>query len=213
MRRRSTTEERPYRSFDFYEEVEPKRLQAIGAISLAWNWLEGALDTAFAVAFDIHPTLWTEVISRINGMDAKLELLRRSARLYEDVSPSWWIETISKTLNAVGSHKTYRDGVIHVRLVHPDAQVADTPRRKGNLDEVLVSQQALDGLYRRIRLLAQEANLVASYFTNRWLTTNGSSEAQQLEAAELLVNGMKQLQDLQRARESLEPLPDFPISH
>ena len=63
------------------EVLREERLQAIGAIMLAWNWIEGAIDTSLAVALELHPDMWTDITSRINGMDGKIAILKASERL------------------------------------------------------------------------------------------------------------------------------------
>ena len=211
MRRRTTPQFRPYRQYDFYSDVAPQRLQAIGAISLAWNWLEGAVDTALCTALELHPDLWLELTGRINGMDAKLGIIRESLRLNCEGSMSaGWLLMMRRALNAIESHKKLRDGVIHVRLLDPQAAVADTPARKGYLDEVLVSQEALDGLYQRLKLLAMEANSLSGFFANLWLASNAEEQETRLQAADTIRREMARLQDLQTERESLPPLPEFP---
>ena len=84
MRRRSTgNEQRPYQDYEFLQDVEPDRLKTIGAIILAWNWIEGALDTSLAIALELHPDMWVEVTSRFGGLDGKTAILKKYADLFK----------------------------------------------------------------------------------------------------------------------------------
>ncbi|WP_156404935.1 hypothetical protein [Sphingomonas sp. Root241] len=212
MRRRSTESNRVYQEFDFLTDVDAKRLQLIGAISLAWNWLEGAIDAALGMALELHPSMWLEVSGRVNGMDAKLGIIRASVCLFDGTIPVETQNLVKQTLTHVGDHKKLRDGVIHVRLVHPDAEVAETPQRRTNVDEVLISAAALQGLYDRLNLLAKEANEVAIYFKDRWLIQHTESDETRTQAAASFRQSMALLLDLQKRRVALPPLPEFPAT-
>jgi hypothetical protein len=213
MRRRSTDPHRTYQEYDFLNDVAPEKLQLIGAISLAWNWLEGAIDAALGMALELHPDMWLEVSGRVNGMDAKLGIIRASVRLFDDALPKQTQINVKQTLTAVEGLKKLRDGVIHVRLTDPNAEVADTPQRRTNVDEVLISIDALQGLYDRLNLLAKEANEVAVYFKERWLIMHTASDDTRKQAAASFRQSTTLLQELQTQRAALPPLPEFPDPH
>jgi hypothetical protein len=166
MRRKSTSSDRPYKFFDI-KEVEPERLRAIGAVMLAWNWIEGAIDTSIGMALELHPNMWVDVSSRINGLDGKIAILKESAKLFT-ATPDDMLLAISKTLNAVEDHKRYRDGVAHVRMGEPSAIVADTAQRRGKTDEILITQEALDALFERLQVLQRETDELTTFFFCRW---------------------------------------------
>jgi hypothetical protein len=210
-RRRKDKAQRPYRKYDFLAEVESDRLQYIGAITLAWNWIEGAIDGCLGVALDLHPDMWVEVTSRINGMDGKFEILRRSLTLDGYIRPPEDVSLqIRKTINAIENYKKLRDGIIHVRLVHPDAIIADTVQRKGITDEMLVSDMALLGLYNHLEHLAEEADWLVRIFYYRWCLSEKSQEDERPQLEDNLRSCVALHRQYQTTREGLPPLPEFP---
>src|ERR1700755_3056777 len=86
MKRIAPEKVREYRKADFLAEVEPRRLQLIGAIALAWNWIEGGIDTALCMCLELKSSLWIAVGSRINGIDGKLQIIRESLNV-EGLAP------------------------------------------------------------------------------------------------------------------------------
>lgn len=210
MRRPSSGDLRPYRAYDPHREVDAARLQTIGAISLAWNWLEGSIDTGLSIALNQHPSLWLEITTRINGFDGKIAILKKCAHLFFDGIAQEPAEPICKTLNAIGDTKKLRDGVIHVRLTDPTNVIADIPVYKGKMHEVLVSQPALDGVYERVLNLARESDELVALFFRNWQIMHGSNENDRPRHAQHFREALTQLRTLQQKREAFQPLPEFP---
>ncbi|HEX6376479.1 MAG TPA: hypothetical protein VFZ91_12265, partial [Allosphingosinicella sp.] len=189
------------------------RLQTIGAISIAWNWIEGAIDVSLSVALNLHPSMWNEVTTRINGLDSKFALIKKHASLYLDGLGPFFDQArdmITGTVGAVRAAKKLRDGVIHIRLTLPEAVTGDLPVGKGQLHEVLVSQEALDGLYRLLLNLAREMDEVVAIFYNHWLTVHASTQEKRRRGAEVFRESLARLRDLQAKRAAFPPLPEFP---
>lgn len=211
MRRRKTEAPKAYRSYDFLLEVDSKRLQLIGAITLAWNWIEGAIDASLGIGIEAHPDMWVEITSRINGMDGKIALLRKSLDLdgYPPL-PNHSDLFVRRALNAVETYKKLRDGIIHARLVHPENVVADTVQRRGLTDEVLISEHSLTELYGRLSLLVRETDQLVLIYFHRWQLSEQTEKPVREELAERLVAALYELSRLQQTREALPPLPDFP---
>lgn len=196
--------------YDFMNDVGANRLQAIGAICLAWNWLEGAVDEALGAGLGLHPDLFFPVNSRINGMDGKLGVIRACLTHYSTVEEVH-VKTVQTSLGAIGNYKKLRDGVIHVRLLSSDAIIGETPQWK-SVDEVLVSEEALFALYRRLEILAWEAMEITKHFYTRHLIMHTNEENVKRRAVEGFQRATARLQDLQKDREALPPLPEFPES-
>lgn len=211
MRRKKTSGQRAHRGYDFLEEVHPRRLQLIGAITLAWNWIEGAIDTSLAISLETHPDMWTEVTSRINGMDGKLELLRKCLSLTGYPPPPPDSEMLVRNaIGAVATYKRLRDGIIHARLIDPKSVIADTSQRRGVTDEVLLSEEALQRLYDRLSLLVREIDMMVLFYFYRWKISEEPIETQRMQLAREFLVSATQFGDLQRTREALPPLPEFP---
>src|SRR6476620_10619198 len=80
MRRRTTKRfgDRQFKQYNVRQDVDPKRLQAIGAMILQWNYIEGALNLILDVALKLPFQLWVPVHSRINGTDGKIALIKET---------------------------------------------------------------------------------------------------------------------------------------
>lgn len=210
MRRTSARTQRPYRSYDFLEDVDAERLRLIGAISIAWNWIEASIDASLSASLELHPDMWLAVTTRINGFDGKIALLKQYTRLYFNGLRDDVVLSVSKTLNAIEDLKRYRDGVIHIRLTHPDEITADIPVRRGQVHEVLVSKEALAALYGRLLILSRETDELLSLTYHRWLIMHTEDDNKRQQSATLFPVSLAQLQSHQSQREAMLPLPEFP---
>jgi hypothetical protein len=209
MRRPSqASKDRPFQDYDFLNDIDPDRLKLIGAIILAWNWTEGALDTSLAIALELHPDMWVEVTSRFSGLDEKTALLKRYSTLF--AQPDEQTLPIRKALNAFENLKKYRDGVVHARVIDPNSDTADTAQRKGRTDEVLVSRDALNWLYDQLSVLRREMDEVVSFFYYRWLATTTKSNNKRQQALRDFQDTLVRLRGYQEQREYLPPPPVFP---
>lgn len=214
MRRRSSIKSSlaDYQKFDFLTEVDGDRLQLIGAITLAWNWIEGALDATLAMSLELVSEMWLEVTSRINGIDGKIALVRRTLTLEHGLPQFAESDELvaRKTLNAIESYKRYRDGLIHARMVHPDAIISQTSQRKGISDEILMTSEALKALYDHLAALAEEVDVFVRVIFVR-LDMGGRLKARDEQLTEEhLLWCLALLHEAQTKRESLPPLPEFP---
>jgi hypothetical protein len=97
-----------------------------------------------------------EVLSRINGVDGKIELAKIG--MLELSADEQTVNLLAQTLGEAGfkEHKKYRDAVIHARVSDAPAGIALSPARRGKIDEVLLTVDALNGLYDRLALVRLE---------------------------------------------------------
>jgi len=212
MRRHKKGDQSPRRGFDYLKKVDAPRLRLMGAITLAWNWIEWTIDVALAVSLETHPDMWLELTSRINGMEGKVELLKKTLALsgYPPL-PDGADPLVRKFLGAVGSYKKLRDGLIHARLTEPKAIIAETVQRRGVTDEMLVSREALKQLYDHLSLLGREAEYALQvYFFSVGASQRNGTKRKRLQDAERLLQALVQLRLHLQTREALLPLPEFP---
>ncbi len=205
--------EHSWESFNIKEGITEQRLALFGTVTLAWNDLEGSLDTALGLSLELPEPMWVEVTSRINGFDGKCSLLKQCAKLVHQM-PEDHLRAIADTLGAAMEHKKYRDAVIHAKILDPDSTTAPTFERKGNVGEVVVTEEALDRLYNRLGWIRAEIDVIVTLFSN--LAICGErlgkkrSEDEKQSALKELKACIPLLQDRQRRRKSLPPLPKFP---
>jgi hypothetical protein len=211
MRRRSTNRfgDRQFKQYNVRRDVDPKRLQAIGAMILQWNYIEGALNLILDVALKLPFELWVPVHSRINGTDGKVALIKETFDLPAPI-PEQAQLPIRKALNAVEHYKKYRDGIAHVFLTHPNQIVAESIQRKGMTDEVLLSQEALDCLNDHLECLQGELDALAMIFHHRSAGFHARDDNEREQLAEEIRQSMALLHHHQAMRENLKPLPEFP---
>ena len=214
MRRKSNTSSSlaDYKKYDFLAEVDGERLKLIGAIALAWNWIEGALDATLAMSLELAADMWVEVSSRINGIDGKTALIKRSLTLANGL-PKFEEDDLlilRKAINAIENNKRFRDGLIHARMIHPEAIISQTSQRKGVADEVLMTAEALNALYNLYAALGEEMDAFVRVIFVRLDLGGRLKERGNKLTEEHLRWSLAQLREAQTKREALPPLPEFP---
>jgi hypothetical protein len=162
------------------------------------------------------PPLWPDIRSRIYGYDSKVGIINRamhgSLRLPKNLQ-----QLINDTISAVGQWKTYRDAVVHAKISDPKSIIAEGQIKKGDFQEVLVSKDALNGLYDRIVGTEQEMRDVlaifhATAYAKRFMPYPISDQDRQ-QAEQAIPGYVARLRALQKKRQSLQPLPKFPDEH
>jgi hypothetical protein len=200
--------EHPYRPHEFIRDVSQDRLALFGAVSLIWNDLEGALDATIGAALDLPEPLWAQITSRINGFDGKCEILVEAARLLHKM-PDEHIDLIVDTLGAAKAHKSYRDGIVHAKILDPDADTAPTFERRGSVGEVFVTKEAMQNLYERIGWIRSEIEAVLFMFVALHDLREAETEDEILQVEQQLKVWNPRLLDRQAQRKALPPLPQF----
>lgn len=206
--------EHSWKPMNFEEGMSKQRLALFGMVSLAWNDLEGALDTALGASLELPEPMWVEVTSRINGFDGKCSLLKQCAKLVHRI-PDKHLEAIADTLGSAMEHKKYRDAIIHAKILDPDSATAPTNERRGNVGEVLVTEEALDGLFRRLGWIRAEIDVIVTLFVTLSICRNrqdvGLPEDEKQSALKELKACIPRLLDRQYQRKALPPLPRMPV--
>lgn len=200
---------------DIKQTMGVDTLSKIGAISLAYNYAEHALDLLLHESAGLSPALAVEIATRINGSDGKVAIIRKAIESEDYTSDAK--ACFHASLDGFGEYKRYRDGVIHSR-VHDSAKgIGFRVERQGKITQVLFTNEALDGLYNRLNILRTEI---------QWLHTLSIEINENRRLAEIL-NGVllrrhelrhstdyakyvSQAQLHQKKRLSLPPLPTFP---
>ncbi|KQW22493.1 hypothetical protein ASC80_03665 [Afipia sp. Root123D2] len=208
MRRKSTGPKDASNAFNILTDISPERLQKFAAIVIVWNYIETFLDASLGLALRIDVQMFPHVSSRINGTDGKIAIIKESILLAQPKEHTRVL--LSKTLNAVQAYKKNRDGVVHVKISDPSADVADTIQRQGIADEVLISQAALDAIFARLSLVGLEMNQLFKVLHHCAMGDLTNDVAEKKRHAELAEQALAQLQSFQTEREALPPPPKFP---
>ena len=214
MRRRSTTTYINWTEYTVLEDIDPEKLKFIGAICLQWNFIEDMIDETLGRVLQLNFDTTFDVTSRINGLDGKFAIIKRSA----DISPFFTkreIERIKSTIGAIAEHKSYRDAVIHARVADPKSDIALYRKRRGVMEEILLSTDVLKAISHRLEVVEDEMvalyRLLEARTYNEWdLTPDGQIDPKKVRASQSFRHEISQLRKHQKRRLDLPPLPKFP---
>jgi hypothetical protein len=198
-------------SDDIERDLSSKQLARVGAISFAYNNAEDKLTDLFAAATNLEDSLVLEVATRINGLDGIIAIILAGAKGL-GVSDET-LRLIEDTLGENGFQKLkkYREAVIHARLVSAPNAIGQTIERRAKINEVLLSQEALDALYVHLNAINLELGAIGPILFVAKAVKSTSFPVPLVELAEReLPNVMAQYQDYRNQRQALPPIPAFP---
>jgi hypothetical protein len=137
----------------------------IGAVALAYNEMQRELHKLAGSCLGfigIGPAY--NVTSRINGTDGLLAIISGAVIAIE--IPEEQAKLFNTALSGFGEGKTLRDSVEHVELSDTTTQTGIAPgkRGKGSID-VLLSPNALEGLYKRLVLVKKRNSMASKLFS------------------------------------------------
>ena len=209
MKRQSSEPYRGAVKYDIRKDFTPEQLQEIGAVAMAFNALEGALN--FIVFSKINmgfKASWT-ILEKINGISARIEVLRSIARDDLKLGEDLWKDTLDK----VNECKRYRDAVVHTQMVDTIINIGETVQ-KGKINHVLLTQEALSGLYDFIS--AVHVELAALHYLmethaelKQTADAKASSQPREQVLKQIEADHQIFLRDRQ-SRRALKPLPKVP---
>ncbi|MDR3419635.1 MAG: hypothetical protein P4L80_00040 [Xanthobacteraceae bacterium] len=199
---------------DIKKALTTEQLAEIGAISLKFNQIESLVEFILVIVLDVPPPLWWEVVRRINGMDAKLSILRRyyeSNKILSDEAK----ECLKNTLDAVADYKKYRDLIIHCVPYDIDKGIGQHMTTKAEPVQILLTKEALGALYERLCILNEELNHADLLF--RLGSAEGAkavyprvADPSRLRRERDVPAVLALVLEHQNRRLSLPPLPEFP---
>jgi hypothetical protein len=216
----------PKRTGDIRKDLTESQLASLGAVALAYNEAEAFIDTIMVFGLGVAAEVAAEVTSRINGVDGKIEIAKAAMKELGATGDTQAIFADSLGKGGFMKLKEYRDAVIHARTLDAPTGIAGTAAKRGKFYEVLLTKEALDGLYDRLVLVRCELMEACNIAIN----LSGLRKIEQFEhqagavlpqAVPVLARTKAKLeQDIQAAlsrhrgyqhrRLSLAPLPKFP---
>lgn len=217
---------RPSRfEFDVKKAFSLEQLAEIGAISVAWNQLEDLIDFLMMVSFQTLFSsfkVFSEIMDGIKSRDSKIDILETHA-LESGILNDTAKKCIGETFYAFKDLRHYRNAVVHCRIFDHEKGIAVFIDPDSKPWQILVTKEALSGLYERLVLLRKELMeidlLLRMAVVPARITVisdkTGSPEPDQPKALrERAVPDHTQKVLLhQKARKSLPPLPEFPDAH
>lgn len=192
------------------------QLCEVGAITLIWNQVEGFLDFLLYVSWLRHgPINFWEITDRVAGIDKKLDLLRLYAH-QSDILDDPAREAIKVTLDAVSEYRGYRDNIVHSVPYDIDRGIAHRRNRRVQLMQTLMTYEALNALFLRLKLLLDELREIDLLY--RLADVPGALHVYGGIASDPIKKRRtrdvpiqtERVRETQKARLSLPPLPKFP---
>jgi hypothetical protein len=142
---------------DILKDFTEEQLRKIGAVALAWNEIEFALDCCLYSGLKLSGDSWSSVLSRI-GVNDKLELLK-------EVTPTQPVpnnlpDLISQTSKSATNLKDLRNNVVHCRIFDTNNSIGENIRKGGRISQILLSEESLSWLYERLITLREEMTCI-----------------------------------------------------
>jgi hypothetical protein len=192
------------------QELTIRQLAAIGAIALACNELELAVDTMLlAVIGQPHSALLEVSSGRINNMGDKIATIKEGVAhigLNQDDQ-----KQIKEALDIFIRFTVYRDAINHARIMNLLGRVRLDPKSRGTKSATLFSDDALNSFYDHLIALEKELSSAA-------MLIKGTSTLKSLAADDpkkgLYEEGKRvcslQFRGYGTRRQTLPPIPYFP---
>ncbi len=200
---------------DIKQDLTPEQLAGIGAASLAFNAAERILDKAIAVSMGLTNSTEDFTVAKIGGVDDKVKLLKI---IFEDFSKKLGLDlesvsSVHNTLNELLILKDFRNGAIHVTHIDTGLNVGIVRNRDGKTSRVLLTVQALDGLYERLVYIYYELDSLCGMFALESPKMQGwraTIDPMRMEAEPSYQQWLRKLKDNQNRRKALPLMPEVP---
>jgi hypothetical protein len=198
------------RSSNPFDNFTDEQLKYIGAVAMLYNDVEGLVNDLCAVGLHI-PIRDEEVTTRINGLEGKYALIKLCAKHWGFDEQE--LSMLGDALGDGGFHglKKWRDGVVHARLHDINSAVATLTQKQGKTEEILLSSDALKGLYERLEWMRRELSGFLKILRKKSRIKRGDFAAQHKERLEQEVQAeWLRVRERRSQRQSLPPMPEFP---
>lgn len=212
---------------DVLQDFTYEQFAGIGKFLMAYNNAEVFIDLLFIFSLNLKGSMTLSITSRINGIDGKIEIVKDALRAIS--APEELQRTLSATLGAEGfaEIKRLRDMITHARMSDVENAIGISAPKRGKNYEILLSESALEALFKRAYILEFELSSLTSAVNklvfwvekqNFWQIAGANDRdnvaahlAQERPGIEREIRFyLSQAQQHQRRRLSLPPLPKLP---
>ena len=200
---------------DIKQDLTPEQLAGIGAASLAFNAAEKLFDRAIAIILGLSAHLDEFVLAKIGSVDEKAELLKLfisdfATQLSLDQNS---IDTIQNTINVFLDLKILRNASVHVTHIDTVSNTGIVKSRTGKTSRVLLTTQALDGLYNRLVCVHSELDFLCVALCigiSKMVTSRSGIDPFRMAAEPTYQEWLMKLKVAQDHRKALPPMPEVP---
>ena len=214
MKRSSQIHKSGIRSGDLEKDLTPEQFGLIGRIAIAYNETELLVQQIYGACFGASIDVSEQFISRTNGLESTVVLAKTAIREFRQ-HPELHDE-FSQSLDFFMEVKGYRDSVVHARMFHVPFGIGKGNVNKGKRNEILLTEQALQGLYDRLLCLRNELLwlllvviwLHQIHMTYRYAPLQLDQRREHIEP--MIQAYLPRYREFRDRRRSLPPLPTFP---
>lgn len=199
------------KTFDVLYNFREMQLTLIGAVAMAYNEAEDCLQR-MARACLKYPGDSNHIVTRIGGTEGLVAITMAALEhlgLKEEAK-----RTIELALTGEGFSqlKTYRDAVIHSRMVSVGTSIGRIPGRQNQPQDVLLTETALARLFLKLSPLARELFYLCDVIDCSMKLHFGPrfSGPHKLRLERSIQAALAQAQLSQRQRRAIPPSPEFP---
>jgi hypothetical protein len=191
-------------------DLTEKQLAAFGAAALAYNVLEDQIDALLFAATRIPDWLFTEVSSRIHGLDGKIAIIQEAIKHSDLVTAT--AASLTAAVALFGDLKKTRDTIIHARITNVRVGVGRGAKQRGKSPyEVLLNVEALTAFYDHVVALKDElASGAALLEGSIILKQSGADDPNRTQIEEALRVQTARYQENHNRRRAMKPIPKFP---
>jgi hypothetical protein len=212
MKRRysSASQQYAHTTGDIKKDLSAKQLAGIGAVAMAYNKVEEELEELFGIATGLQGQMLTDVSARIHGIDGKIAIIRSAADAngVDDDDERQLEEALGA--GVFGRYKGYRDNIVHARVINAAIGIGKTYKRS-QINEILLSENALNILYEHLVILSCELDSAANVLMLTIKIKNHTSDDQEITRLEAERSERSvQFRGYRHKRQSLPPIPEFP---
>jgi hypothetical protein len=207
------------RTGDIRQDLSHDQLAALGAVLLSFSEAEWIIDQLLYDALRLHPAIWRDVATRINGVE-KVSLIKLAAEQVVGFGGEE-LQLIRQTLGDYGAHRKYRDSLAHAHIFDAASGIGDVTNKRDAIYEVLLTAEALEILYQHVTALRRELDIVANalslQFHNKvrpdvtaWYAQQYAGNPSLPPPGRDLADCLSSLRAAQEERRRLSPLPEIP---
>ena len=197
---------------DIKRDLSGEQLAGIGAVVVAWNEIEFMLDVALYSGEELKATCLQEDLPR-RRLDEKIRQASKAAVRWN--LPTSILKSIELSADAFSKLKDLRNAVAHSRVFDARTGIGHRVTAKGEIQEVLLTAEALEWLYQQLLLLCFELRCLLAIFdlvrTTECAEKAGLIKVGQVDPMPEVGDWHSMLDKASKDRQGLGPAPSFPL--
>lgn len=195
---------------DIKRDFSGDQLAGIGAVVMAWNEVEYMLDCALYSGEELPAECLKDDLPK-RRLDDKVKQVKAAAKSWR--LPPSFVESIEAAAKAFSAIKDYRNAVVHSCIYDSQSGISNRITRSGEIEEILLTLEALNWLYEQIVILRYEMRCVIAVFDLVRNTAIGERiglfEQGEIDPIPEAEEWVRQIDECRQKRELLGAAPGF----